>query len=218
MRKFKFTLAILSGILLSSCASSYQKIKPESLSYNSNHLENGVTMEYKYDLLEKKYAKKEDKKDIRLIAVKITNNGKEDLRFGSDMNIAYENGSKIVQMETKKVFSKLKQQPVYYLLYLLLTPMQVTSTSTTNSTVTSNSFPAGLIVGPGLAGGNLLGASMANKNFKKELMQYDITGKVIKPGETIYGLVGVRADNYDALRIQFEKKAEKEEQGNIVAQ
>jgi hypothetical protein len=30
---------------------------------------------------------------------------------------------------------------------------------------------------PGLAGGNMIAASSANKNFKNELMQFDLNGK-----------------------------------------
>jgi hypothetical protein len=37
-----------------------------------------------------------------------------------------------------------------------------------------------LIVGPGLAGGNMIAASSANKNFKNELMQFDLNGKQSK--------------------------------------
>lgn len=204
MKKFTLTAAVLGLFLLGSCASSYQKIKPESLSYKSNDLDKGVTMEYKYDLLHKKYAKKEDKNDVRLVALKITNNSDQNLRFGQDFNLVYENGSGVALMETEKVFKNLKQKSAYYLFYLLLSPMQVYSTSSNSTgTTTTNSFPAGLIVGPGLTAGNMIGASAANKNFKEELMQHDIAGRNIKPGETVYGLIGIRADNYDALKLQF---------------
>jgi hypothetical protein len=37
-----------------------------------------------------------------------------------------------------------------------------------------------LIVGSGLAGGNMIAASSANKNFKNELIQFDLNGKTIK--------------------------------------
>jgi hypothetical protein len=33
---------------------------------------------------------------------------------------------------------------------------------------------------PGLAGGNMIAASSANKNFKNELMQFDLNGKQSK--------------------------------------
>jgi hypothetical protein len=37
-----------------------------------------------------------------------------------------------------------------------------------------------LIVGSGLAGGNMIAASSANKNFKNELMQFDLKKKQSK--------------------------------------
>jgi hypothetical protein len=55
---------------------------------------------------------------------------------------------------------------------VFITPVQFYSGSTTTSngyyteTKPANSFPIGLIVGPGLAGGNMIAASSANKNFK----------------------------------------------------
>jgi hypothetical protein len=71
-----------------------------------------------------------------------------------------------------KIIQTVKQSPASYLWYLLLTPVQFYSGSTTTSngyyteTKPANSFPIGLIVGPGLAGGNMIAASSANKNFK----------------------------------------------------
>lgn len=201
-----------------SCASSYKTINPAELSYNSGNQTEEVSIEYKYDLLRKKYAKKEDKNDIRLVALKITNNTKDDLVFDRDLQLTYTNNNGVMHLTNDKVFKALKQKPAWYLFYLLLTPMQF-STTTTNANgmqQTSSSFPAGLIVGPGLAGGNLIGASMANKKFKEELMTFDLRGRNIPKGKTVYGLVGLRADNYDALQIKLkEDNATKEEKSDI---
>lgn len=205
MKFLRVTSFILTMLFLNSCASGYRKIEPSQVEYNSVHNEQGISMQYKYDLLRKKYSKKEQKKDVRLVAVKMTNNTGGDITFGRDFTLSYENGTEPVLMDRDKVFSSLKQHPASYLFYLLLTPA-VFQTSTTNSygvQETSSSFPIGLIVGPGLAGGNLIAAASANKKFKNELIEYDLQGKSIKNGETIYGLIGIRADNYDALKIKF---------------
>jgi hypothetical protein len=72
------------------------------------------------------------------------------------------NGNEVNLVETEKLFKTVKQSPASYLWYLLLTPVQFYSGSTTTSngyyteTKPANSFPIGLIVGPGLAGGNMI--------------------------------------------------------------
>lgn len=206
MKTLKIATLLLSVLLLTSCASGYRTIEPSGLSYNSVKSENGVTLEYKYDLLDNKYAKKEQKNDVRLVAVKITNNSERDLVFGQDFKLSYESGNNLQLLDREKTFKELRQKPATYLFYLPLTLLTVQITTTNsdhNSAQTTNSIPVGLILGPGLAGGNLYQAARANKKLKKELLENDLTGKRIPKGETIYGLIGVRADNYDNLKINI---------------
>lgn len=210
----KKTIKLLSllvlAILLNSCASGYTKINPSTINYFSKSIENNILLEYKYELLEKKYKKKESKNNIKLIAVKITNNTEKDIVLGTDFKLSYENGNDLNLIETETLYKSLKQSPASYLWYLLLSPVQLFSgtTTTTNGPYTetkpANSFPIGLIVGPGLAGGNMIAASSANKNFKNELMQFDLLGKTIKKGETVYGLIGTRSNSYDSIKVKVQ--------------
>lgn len=202
MRSIKITLILISIISLTSCASGYKMIEPTSINYVSTTESKGVKLEYKYDLLDKKYAKKEIKKGVKLVAVKITNGSDKDLMFGREIKLTYGNGTEIIAMENNKVFKTLKQKPATYLFYLLLTPLNAYTTSSNGS---SSSFPVGLIVGPGLAGGNMIAAGSANKKFKTELLEYNINGTLIKKGETKYGLVGIRSDSFEALKIKVEQ-------------
>lgn len=211
MKIFKIVALVALPLLMNSCASGYRTITPENLTYNSQHLEENISLEYKYDLLRKKYAKKEKKKDVRLVAIKITNNSEKDLIFGQDIWLTYKNNSQVLIMPIDKTFQSLKQHPVTYLPYLLLTPLNIYTTTVNSYGVqeTSSSFPAGLIIGPGLAGGNLIAAASANKKFKNELRENNLQGARIPKGETVYGLIGIRADNYDAL--DFDLKDQQEE-------
>lgn len=128
--------------------------------------------------------------------MKIENNTGRDITFNKDFTIVYDNGRQPVLMEKERLFRSLKQKPATHLFYLLLLPVQFqTSTTTSNSygvQETTSSFPIGLILGPGLAGGNLIAASTANKKFNNELEAYNLEGKTIKNGETVYGLMGFR--------------------------
>ncbi len=201
---FKISVLTLSVLFLNSCASGYKKIQPKTINFASRSENNSIVLEYKYDLLEKKYKKKELNNGLKLIAVKVTNNTSNDLVFGKDIRLTYENGNELNLLETNVVYNAIKQSPASYLWYLLLTPMQF-QTTTTNSfgqQTSSSSTPIGLVIGPGLAGGNMIAASSANKNFQNDLTENDIIGKVIKTGETVYGIVGIRSDNYDTIKVK----------------
>ena len=206
----KISSLLFFAIVVNSCASGYKKINPETINYASKSIESNILLEYKYDLLEKKYKKKETKNNIKLIAVKITNNTEKEIVFGRDFKLSYENGNEVSLIGTEKLFITIKQSPVSYLWYLLLTPIQFYAGTTTTSngyyteTKPANTFPIGLIVGPGLAGGNIIAASSANKNFKNELMEFEINGKTIKKGETVYGLIGLNSNNYDSIKVKRE--------------
>ncbi len=206
----KISSLLVFAMLLDSCASGYKKINPETINYASKNIESNILLEYKYDLLEKKYKKKETKNNIKLIAVKITNNTEKEIVFGRDFKLKYENNNEVNIIETEKLFKTIKQSPASYLWYLLLTPTQFYSGTTTTSngyvteTKPANTFPIGLIIGPGLAGGNMIAASTANTNFKNELMQFDLNGKTIKKGETVYGLIGLNSNSYDSIKIKMQ--------------
>jgi hypothetical protein len=205
----KISLLLAFAIILNSCASGYKKINPKTSYYGSKSIENNILLEYKYELLEKKYRKKLNKNNIKLITVKITNNTEKDIIFGKDFKLSYENGNEISTIETEKLFKTVKQSPASYLWYLLLSPVQFYSGTTTTSngyyteTKPANTFPIGLFLGPGLAGGNIIAASSANKNFKNELIEYDIIGKTIKKGETVYGIIGIYSNSYDSIKVKM---------------
>lgn len=202
------TKAVLSIIAISllNCASGYKAIAPKSINYISKSEVNDVVLEYKYNLLNKKYAKKENKKGVKLVAVKITNNTNRDLTLGRDINLIFENGNAVNVLENDRAFITLKQSPASYLWYLLLTPVNF-YTSETNSRgfeETTSSTPIGLVLGPGLAGGNMIAAGSANKNFKDELSEFNIYGQTIKKGEEKFGLIGIMSNSYESLKLKVE--------------
>jgi hypothetical protein len=142
-------------------------------------------------------------KDVRLVAIKITNNSDRDLQFGKDIRLTYSEGGELYIMDNNKIFTSLKQSPASYLWYLLLTPLQFMKSESANGYQTSSSStPIGLVVGPGLAGGNMIAASSANTKFEKDLLNYNVNGKIIKKGTTVSGLIGIRSDDYDVIKIK----------------
>lgn len=210
IKMIKISLVLAFAVLLNSCAGGYKKINPKMSYYASKSIENNILFEYKYASLEKKYRKKAEKNGINILSVKITNNTEKDIIFGKDFKLTRDNGNDVFIIETEKLFRTVKQSPASYLWYLLLAPVQFYSGTTTTSngyyteTKPANTFPIGLILAPGLAGGNMIAASSANKNFKNELMEFDIIGKTIKKGETVYGLIGTYSRSYDSIKIQMQ--------------
>ncbi|WP_019038486.1 hypothetical protein [Psychroflexus tropicus] len=205
MKIIKCVLLCIAVCSLTNCASSYKTIDPESVNYNSRETtSNEVKLEYKYERLRKKYAKKSDKKGVKMVALKITNNSGSPLTFGKDLLLVYDNGNPIPVMDNQSVYNVLKQSPATYLLYLLLTPLNFYTYETNSNGVeeTSSSFPIGLILGPGITLTNMVVASSANKQFKTELETYDLFNTVIPDGETVYGLIGIRTYTYESLNLK----------------
>ncbi len=201
MKILKLVILLAFTIALTSCASRYKTINPKAINYISNNSDNGVSIQYKYDLLRKKYAKKEVKKGIKVISIKVTNSTENDLVFGKDIKLFYENENELVLMNKDEIFKNLKQKPATYLLYLLLTPVKLYKTSYTGEQEVI--FPIGYVLGPGIAAANMITSSSSNNKFKTELLDYDITGTTIKKGETVYGLIGVRSDSFNAIKVKL---------------
>jgi len=201
-----FILLLASVIILNSCATSYRIINPTILHYTAQITNKDISLEYRYGMLHKRYASKEINKDIRLVAIKLTNNTDKDLIFGKDINLEFEQGNGLQILDHEKVFKKLKQNVAPYLFYLLLTPFVIVTHQTNSSGIkeVKGSIPIGPVLGPGLAFGNLVAAGSSNKKFKSELRQYNILGMTIKKGETIYGLVGIKASKFGLLKIKVQ--------------
>jgi len=199
MKKISCFLAI--AILLSSCAGSFKSINPSTVYFDTKSENSDVEMQYEYDVLRergnKKYAKKESKAGVRIVAIRITNTTGRTIKIGENAKI-YSGDREIRLWPPDLIHKKIKQTVPLYLFYLLLTPLQFTTYSNGNE---ASSFPIGLIVGPGLAGGNMAVAATGNAKLKQELIAFDLIDKPIKPGETVYGLVGVPEFGFVPLRI-----------------
>lgn len=193
----KVLSALLAGIIFNSCASSYNMILPENLWYQSTGITGEVDFSYKYDVLNekgnKKYAKKESAKFVKVVAVKVVNRSDQSFVFGTDMKV-HSNDHAISILEPHEIHKQLKQSTPIYLLYLLLTPARLYTED--------SSIPIGLALGPGIASGNMGMAAGANGNFKKELESNFLNGRTIEAGETVFGLIGILESGYNPLSLK----------------
>lgn len=196
-------------LLGSGCAASYTPILPERIvTAQSVNPQAPLGFAYQFDALRargknKKYAKKEQKHGYHVVAVRVTNNTPTEINFSRDA-VLYYGDRPVMPVAGESAGRDMKQGVAIYLLYILLN-FNVGGTTTTNpyngqTTTTGGTY---LPTGPFIAGGNMLGASLANKNFREDLMRYDLTNRNIKPGETVYGVVCLREYNVAPLRLEL---------------
>ena len=201
--RFVHLLLIIFCIFASSCASSYKTINPSSIDFPQS--EKDAIFSYKYNVLKesrnRKLAKKEDKRHMRIIAVKIVNTTDQTLLYGANYKIFSMNREiRLLDPETAAVV--VKQRVPTYLLYLLFTPIRMTVTTPDRVSVT----PIGLVLGPALAGRNMAVAASSNKRFRKELIASSIIERPIPPGETFYGLIAIQDNQFMPLTLNLAKR------------
>ncbi|HET9504460.1 MAG TPA: hypothetical protein VFO93_13040 [Hymenobacter sp.] len=198
-------------LLGSGCAGSYTPIRPDRIAtYQASPTTAPLQFGYQYDALRmhghnKKYVKKEQKKGYHVVAVQVKNNTAAEINFSRDA-VLYYGDRQVVPVASDIAAQDMKQGVAIYLLYVLLN-VRLGGTTTTNGygqTTTGGTF---LPTGPFIAGGNMLGAGLANKNFRRELAQYDLTSRNIRPGETVYGLLCLRETNVAPLRLELRSVA-----------
>ena len=169
----------------SSCATKYKNINLQSQSYSNTEISEELIYSYKYDVLRsagnKKYGKKEDKYDFKIVGVKIENLTNQEIDVGKDLE--FKVGDRIIHpLETKSITDKIKQ-PVYtHLLYGLIW------VDFKPGSVDDLVLP----VGAPIAAYNVITASKANSNFKNEFREYSLIDKTILPKETIFGFISYR--------------------------
>lgn len=196
---FFFLLVWISG-----CASVYHPIEPLIVSYQAPEYTDSIGFSYRYELLRevgnRKYARKEEKAGIRVVAVQIANNSSKKIKLGENLSLYA--GEDTVQFITPhEVRKKLKQRIGFYFLYL--------APSFYNPSVTNGAseqvVPLGIIVGPGLTFLNIFIAASSNSNLEKELELYNMQNVVIEPGESAKGLVSISANNSVPLYLRLKK-------------
>ncbi|MBH8560512.1 hypothetical protein [Hymenobacter negativus] len=202
----RFTHLLATGWLAftTGCAGSYSLIRPKSINtYTPSASTGPVALDYQFDALRlthrnKKYVKKENKMGYRVVAVRVTNNWDREVNFTRDLNLLY--GERPVGIVPSAIAAHdLRQGVAIYLLYVLLN-VQVGGTTDprTGNTVGGTFLPTG----PFIAGGNMLVASGGNTNLRKEFAAYDLTNRIIKPGETVYGILSLRETAVAPLRLE----------------
>jgi len=188
-------------LMLFGCAAGYRPIDPERLVFSSTENSSGVKFGYRYDVLSfrgnRKSAKKEGKKSVRLVALKIENNTGKTLKLGDNISL-FAGDNNIYPMDQETIFRLLKQTAPVYLLYSLVVLNKTECDDITGECKTSLLFPIGIPI----AIGNMAVAGTANRRFLDELMRYNLVNKEIAPGKTVYALVGISDTGFQPLKVE----------------
>lgn len=189
-----FRLSLLFIILsLPSCASYYRAIGPERINYPPSVNSEKLDFSYRYDVLRdagnKKFVKNEFKRNMKIVAVKLTNNSDTTINLSKNVSF-YCGASKILLLYPLEIKMRIQQSSMAYGLYF----------------IGCLSFdPIDLVVFGGIGLGNIIVAGEANKNLLNELVKYDITNKELKKGESIIGIIGFEALHSDPLSVKLNK-------------
>ena len=191
--------------LTTGCAGSYTPIRPSKIAtYISSPTSGPVALDYQFDVLRlrggnKKYVKKEAKRGYHVAAVRVTNNWDREVNFSRDLTLLY--GDRPISPIPATVAAQDMKQGVFiYLLYLLLNPTVGGTSDPRTGAVSGGTI---IPLGPFIALGNILGASGANGNLRKEFEAHDLTNRTLKPGETVYGILSLREVAVAPLRLEM---------------
>jgi len=206
MSKIKYLSVVIILFMVSSCAMYYRPIAPERLNYNIRDKYDDIEISYRYDVLKergnKKMAKKELNGDVKIIALKITNNSDSVIKIGEDAEF-YSGITPIYPLDPNVIKNNVKQSVFGYSFYFL--GVLGGTTFSVNGNVVSQ-FPYNKILFSAIAIGNMLVANKANNDLLKELVTYDIMYKEIKPGETVYGIIGIKDRSFIPITLKMINK------------
>jgi hypothetical protein len=195
------TIVILASF---SCATSYKKVDPSSSNlYNLVDLD---SIEYGFDenhfkaYGKKRYYKKAVRKNLSMVAFKITNNQTDTLLLIRDLNFL-NNGTIVKPLSSRQAQKEIKQpELIHFGWYLLALPFPAVIDAVGPFT----QLPIALIAG----NYNLFRAGAANRKLMENLRRDDIMYRQIPPGETSYGFIcyPVKTTGDIAIEMKAKKK------------
>ena len=116
-------IILFAFLALCGCASGYRSISPQRAHFQGETNHSGLRFSYRMGVLSevrnRKYAKREDRKGIRVVAVRLFNGTDRPLTVGQDIQF-YTGDSELIPIDPSIVHAELKQGVPIYLLYLLL--------------------------------------------------------------------------------------------------
>lgn len=208
-KKHELQLALKSGfillayvVFLSSCARKHHSINPTAYKFERVVKSQEVELHYSFDAFESslntKNARRAKKRDIDLIAFKITNLTEDPMILGKDIGI-FIGEEELFPMNADEVTHLVGQKVGGYVAYYLL---GVFILKITDEGGRIQFLPVGLMAGAILAIINSSKTQKANQKLKANLLEQNAFGKRVYPQESIYGLLPVKDLGFNSLQIR----------------
>jgi hypothetical protein len=183
------------------CASSYRPIITDKFTYPKITTSAGLEVAHQYNVLKeagnRKYAKKELRRNIRVVAVAITNKTDSVIIVKDDLDF-YASNRKIFLLTPEETKHSIRQVSGLYLFWGLFV-VTLTKCDDNSNDCSRIPLPVGLLIG--LI--NMGVASNANNGLLEDLVRHDLMRKKIQPGETVEGLIGISTDTNEPLMVRF---------------
>ena len=200
-------ILVTIGVILSSCARTYYAIDPSAIEYTgTKKLADDVYITYRYNVQEmnanRPYARKERKKDMRLIAVEISNNRTTEFTLNRDsLSILTTLGGEVQFLETRQYTKAIRQYSETFVIFYGLAGIGAAWGSDPNGEGFFNMSynPIPLAVGVG----NAIFAESSNSKQKRNLRAFEIFDKPVAPGKKLHGLLPVQTEGLPELIFKY---------------
>jgi len=215
--KFNCLALLVATVFLSSCASTYYASNPGAFTYKTAIKNDKDRVEYYFifDVLKKmdlkKYANKERRKKVNMVAVKMVNNSDSTITLDRSHFSVISDNNKIKLYTPEEFYQFIKQKKGFYFFWVLFNPSYTTTTSP--SPYYSNGYAYvsppqvkyhSIPIGIPLALYNFFRAKAANKKLRADLKKNYLIGKSIPPGGVAYGYIYMQAPQNRALTISLD--------------
>jgi len=192
--------------LITGCARTYHVINPSILHHeNKKTLKKDVDISYLYNvqnlMQNKPYERKENKKNIHLLSVRIENNSNSPITITKENFQIKTSSGKEIKIIDPLLYSKtIRQYSETFLLFYGLSGIGYEWGTVNGESYSKLTYsPLNLIIGIG----NTIFAENSNAKQKKNLIENDIFNKTIHPHSSITGLIAVYTLSYPELNFFY---------------
>lgn len=204
-QKSFITIAILI-LLVSSCARPYRKINMSAVPFNEFRSDQNISYSIRqgvlYNMRNFFFARREMKKNLSLVALKIVNNSDTAINI-NDLKFTCGALLPIQQMEVKDYFNAVKQKPALYWLYSLgavvypkpavyrdpVTDIQYPKPNNPKKFIKNGKQFIPIPIGLPIAAANYAIAYRSNKKMLLDFQLLNLTNRIVQPHDTIQGIL-----------------------------
>lgn len=206
MKQKSFIAIAILILLVSSCARPYRKINMSAVPFNEFRSDQNISYSIRqgvlYNMRNFFFARREMKKNLSLVALKIVNNSDTAINI-NDLKFTCGALLPIQQMEVKDYFNAVKQKPALYWLYSLgavvypkpavyrdpVTDIQYPKPNNPKKFIKNGKQFIPIPIGLPIAAANYAIAYRSNKKMLLDFQLLNLTNRIVQPHDTIQGIL-----------------------------